>query len=84
VAQTIKVSEAFRVIQFSRVTNVDSLLVILVHVVNKGKIVIGKRMLSINLNAYFKVLNGHWVTFLLEVRQTQVVLHLGIVGFKFT
>lgn len=81
VSQAVLRCHAIRAMQLGRVANVYGLLVVLVHVVNKGQVVVGVRVLSIQLRADLEVLHGQTILLLLEVGQSQVVLQLPVVRF---
>jgi hypothetical protein len=64
------------VILFSLYTHINRFLIILVHVVDKGQIIVSVKIKRINLNAEFEMLNCLGVLLKLKVGNTQCVMQL--------
>ena len=75
--------QPFWAVQLGCVADIDRLLVVLVHVVNEGEVVVGVRVLAIELGADLEVLYCKAILLFLEIRQAQIVLKLGVVGLEF-
>lgn len=61
---------SFWSMHFGSIANINSLLVISMHVVDKCEVVIRIGVPFVNLGAYLEMFNSHGILFLLEVSQS--------------
>ena len=65
-------------IQLGTIADVDGLMIILMHVVDKGKVVVGVPMSRVKLDARLEVLHSQSVRLFLKVGKAKIILDLGI------
>ena len=71
-------------VHFSKVADIDRLLVILMHIIDESQVIVGVGMPCIDLSANLKVFYCHGILLLLEVSQAQVVLKLCVLCMELT